>query len=170
MPTLAIVLHPKIFYGLANRILSRIGKPPIVKRLRGWKLTRLLGYMILGLGWQSLAVFLIAQPALHLKIDWWWMVAAAYCLAWTAGFLAFWAPGGFGVREFVFATTMTLVMDPSRRPAELSNPALFSATVIFLGFVLRLWTLAGELLLWCASLLLDLRGAMNRADAPGRTT
>ncbi|HEY2842890.1 MAG TPA: lysylphosphatidylglycerol synthase domain-containing protein, partial [Bryobacteraceae bacterium] len=153
MPTLAILLHPRIFYGVVNRILSRIGKPPIVKRLRGWKLTKLLGYMILGLVWQSLAVFLIAQPVLHLKIDWWWMVAAAYCLGWTAGFLAFWAPGGIAVREIIFATAMTVVMDPAHRPAELSNPALFSATVIFLGFVLRLWTLAGELMLWCASLL-----------------
>ncbi len=168
MPTLAILLHPKIFYGLTNRILARLGKPAIVQRLRGWKLVKLLGYIILGLGWQSLAVFLIAQPVLHLKLDWWWMVAAAYCLAWIAGFLAFWAPGGFGVREGIFAIGMSVVMNPAHRPAELSDPALFHATVIFLAFLLRLWTLAGEILLWCTSLILDYRGATNKPDAPGR--
>jgi hypothetical protein len=168
MPTLAALLHPKIFYGLVNRVLGRIGRPAIVQRLRGWKLVKLLGYIILGLGWQSAAVFLIAQPLLHLKVDWWWMVAAAYCLAWIAGFLAFWAPGGFGVREYIFAIMMGVVMDAAHRPPELSDPALFAATVILLGFLLRLWALAGEVMLWVVSLLMDYRGTLNRADAPGR--
>jgi len=168
MPLLAILLHPKIFYGMINRILARIGKPAIVKRLRGWRLVALLGYMILGLGWQSLAVFLIAQPVLHLKIDWWWMVAAAYGLAWIAGFLAFWAPGGFGVREYVFEVAMTVVMHAAHRPAELSDPIRFKATVICLAFVLRFWALAGEILLWITSTLMDYRGAINQPDAPGR--
>ena len=170
MPTLAILLHPKIFYGLINRILARIGKPAIVQRLRGWKLVKLLAYMILGLVWQSLAVFVIAQPILHLKIDWWWMVAAAYGLAWIAGFLAFWAPGGLGVREIIFATAMSVVMNPAHRPAELSDPIQFKATVFFLAFVLRLWAISGESLLWIGSTLLDLRGAMNKPDAPGRVS
>jgi hypothetical protein len=168
MPTLAAVLHPKIFYGAANWILARIGKPPIVKRLRGWKLVKLLGYIILGLGWQSAAVFLIAQPVLHLKIDWWWMVAAAYCLGWIAGFLAFWAPGGMGVREYIFAVVMQVVTPPQIRQQFFPDPATFTATVIFLGFLLRLWTIAGELILWSASMALDHRGLMNRPDAPGR--
>src|SRR5205814_972799 len=140
MPTLAALLHPKIFYGIANRILRKIGKPPITKRLRGWKLTKLLGYVILGLLWQSLAVFLIAQPVLHLKIDWWWMIAAAYCLGWMAGFLAFWAPAGFGPREWVFAAVMMVVIPPSIRDQYFPDRASFAATVYFLGFLLRLWT------------------------------
>ena len=122
MPALAILLHPKIFYGLTNRVLARIGKPAIVQRLRGWKLVKLLGYIILGLGWQSLAVFLIAQPVLHLKIDWWWMVAAAYCLAWIAGFLAFWAPGGFGVREYIFAIDHERCNEPRPPPGGVIGP------------------------------------------------
>jgi glycosyltransferase 2 family protein len=168
MPTLAALLHPKIFYTLTNRILGWLNRPPIVQRLRGWKLVKLLGYVILGLLWQSMAVFLIAQPILHLKIDWWWMVAAAYCLAWAAGFLAFWAPGGLGVRELIFATVMLVVMEPRLRPPELSDPAMFKATVCLLAFLLRLWTLAGEILLWGISLLADYRGATNQPNAPGR--
>ena len=169
MPTLAALLHPRIFYGITNRILEKIGKPPITKRLRGWKLVKLLGYIILGLIWQSLAVFLIAQPILGLKPDWWWMIAAAYCLGWIAGFLAFWAPAGLGPREWVFAAVM-MVLVPQQVRDELfhNDTAAFTATVYFLGFLLRLWTVTGEMILWGASLLIDYRGTLNRADAPGR--
>src|SRR5207249_3601361 len=38
VPGLALLLHPKTFYGVANAILRRVGKEPIVKRLRGRKL------------------------------------------------------------------------------------------------------------------------------------
>jgi len=164
MPGLAILLHPKIFYGITNRLLARLGKPIITKRLRGWKLIRLLGYMIVGLMWQSLAVFLIAQPVLHLKPDWWWMVAAAYCMGWIAGFLAFWAPAGVGPREWVFAQIMMIVIPAHLRAQYFPDAASFAATAFFLGFVLRLWTLAGELILWGTSMLLDYRGATNRAN------
>ncbi|HEX3355398.1 MAG TPA: hypothetical protein VHS31_00355, partial [Tepidisphaeraceae bacterium] len=169
MPTLAALLHPKIFYTLANRILVKLGKPPIVQRLRGWKLVKLLGYLIVGLVWQSMAVFLIAQPVLHLKIDWWWMVAAAYCLGWIAGFLAVWAPAGLTVRELVFATVMQVVIPPQIRAQYFPDTATFMATVYFLGFLLRLWTLVGEILLWGISMLADYRGAANKPNAPGRT-
>jgi hypothetical protein len=168
VPALAILLHPKIFYGIVNRVLARLGKPLIVQRLRGWKLIKLLAYMIVGLVWQSLAVYLIAQPVLHLKIDWWWMIAAAYCLGWTAGFLAFWAPAGLTVRELVFASVLMVTVPTHIRQDFFPDSATLAATVYFLGFVLRLWTLAGEIILWAASLLIDYRGALNRADAPGR--
>src|SRR5207249_8161426 len=77
VPGLALLLHPKIFYGAANAILRKIGKPEIVKRLRGGNLIELLFWMILGLLWQSLAVYALVDPVLHLKIDWWWVVASA---------------------------------------------------------------------------------------------
>ncbi len=34
-PALALLLHPKIFYGMANRVLRWLNKPAIVTRLRG---------------------------------------------------------------------------------------------------------------------------------------
>ena len=73
-------------------------------------------------------------------------IAGAYCLAWTAGFLAITNPGGLGVREFVFTTASGAVlprvikdMFPSR---EILNVLLLS-----IGILLRLWTIAGELIL-----------------------
>jgi hypothetical protein len=168
VPTLALLLHPKIFYGAANRVLSWIGKPPIVKRLRGRKLVQLLFWMILGLLGQSLCVFLIVSRVLpEFKPDWWWVMAGAYCLAWCAGFLAFWAPGGLGVREFIFVATMRVIM-PRHVKEQFNDPATLKALLVLLGFLLRLWTIIGELLLTIVAYAWDFRGAINDPNAPGR--
>jgi hypothetical protein len=167
VPTLGFLLHPKIFYGIANFMLVKLNRPPITKRLRGRKLVELLMWMIVGLVWQSLAVYLITDPVLHLKVAWWWVVAGAYCLAWCAGFLAFWAPGGIGVRELVFVTTLQVIL-PASVKQQFTHPTALVGLLVFLGFVLRAWTVAGELILVAATHAWDYRGAMGDPTAPGR--
>ncbi len=176
VPVLLLLLHTKIFYGIIGLIMRRFGKPPIIKRLRGHTLVGLLFWNILGLLWQSMAIFLIVQQPLSLKWDWWWVVAGAYCLAWCAGFLAFWAPGGLGVREIVFVGAMPLILPESVQHVFLgadysggSYPPKLLALLGFLSVLLRLWATAGELLLAAAAYAMDFRGALGRADAPGRT-
>jgi hypothetical protein len=167
VPGLGLILHPAIFYKIANRILERLGKPPIVKRLRGKKLIALLGWMILGLLWQSVAVYVLVDPVLHFKADWWWVVAGAYCVAWCCGFLAFWAPGGFGVREVVFVLAMQMFL-PAEARSHFPDPAALKGVLVLLGFLLRLWTIVGELMLLAVTFLWDFRGATNDPNAPGR--
>lgn len=166
VPLLGLLLHPKIFYTLVNKILKLLRREPIKKRLRGWKLIKLLGWVMLGLVWQSVAVYIITQPVLGLKPDWWWVVAGSYCLAWMAGFLAFWAPGGIGVREIVFVASLRLVLPQQIRDniPEESLPGL----LVLLGFILRLWTIVGEVLLTVTSYAIDFKGAINHPEAPGR--
>jgi hypothetical protein len=167
VPGLGLMLHPRIFYTIANRILEKLGKPVIVKRLRGKKLIALLGWMILGLLFQSVAVYVLVDPVLHFKKDWWWVVAGAYCLAWVAGFVAFWSPGGIGIRELVFFKTMQMFL-PAEARSHFPDQAALDGVIILLGFLLRLWTIIGELMLVTASLIWDYKGALNRPDAPGR--
>jgi len=166
VPLLGLLLHPKVFYSITNRILVLLRREPIKKRLRGWKLIKLLGWVIVGLLWQSAAVYLITEPVLGLKPDWWWVVAGSYCLAWTAGFLAFWAPGGIGVRELVFVASLRMVLPQQIRQniPEESLPGL----LVLLGFTLRLWTIIGEVMLTAASYAIDFKGAINHPDAAGR--
>lgn len=176
LPVLLILLHTKIFYGIINRIMRRLHKPPIVQRLRGYMLVALLFWTILGLLWQSLAIFLILQQPLDLKMQWWWVVAGAYSLAWIAGFLAFWAPGGLGVREVVFIGAIYLILPESVRqsfkPSLEAHPQDIPPTLLamlaFLSVLLRIWTIAGEFILAAAAYLLDFRGALGKSDAPGR--
>ena len=136
VPTLAFLLHPRIFYGIVNCVLVKLNKPPITKRLPRRQAGRAADVDDPRAGVQSLAVYLITDPVLHLKLAWWWVVAGAYCLAWCAGFLAFWAPGGIGVRELVFVTTMQVIA-PTIVREQFSNPAAFLGLLVFLGFVLR---------------------------------
>jgi len=167
VPTLGLLLHPKVFYTATNAILRRLGKAQIVKRLRGRRLIALLFWMMLGLIWQSIAVYLIVDPVLGFHRAWWWVVAGAYCLAWTAGFLAIWAPGGIIVREWVFVVTMQAIL-PHQIRERFSDPTALAGLLVVLGFLLRLWTVAGELIFTAAAYIWDYRGALNRPDAPGR--
>ncbi len=167
-PALALALHPRVFYAVVNRVLATLKKPPIVQRLRGKSLIKMLGLVMIGLIWQSLAVFVILGPVLGLKLDWLWVVVGAYCLAWCAGFLAFWAPGGLGVRELVFVATLAVVLPESAPIRDELQGDRLQALLVLLGFLLRLWSIVGEIILTVAAYILDWRGAIGDPHAPGR--
>jgi hypothetical protein len=57
---------------------------------------------------------------------------------------------------------------PPRVQQEFSDPAVLFGFLAFVGIVLRLWTITGELILTGLAYMLDYRGALGRADAPGR--
>lgn len=166
VPVLAVVIHPAVYYRLVNAALVRARRPPLAQRLSGLGLVGLLAAMIVVLVMQSAAVFLLVQPALHLRIEWLWIVAAAYSLAWTAGFLAIWAPGGLGVRELVFVAAMSVVL-PADVRQQFPEP---TALLGFLAVMLRVWATAGELLVFAGAYAADFKGALGRSDAPGRVT
>ncbi len=167
LPALAIFVHPKIFYGIVNKVLSKLRKPMLAKRLDGFALSRLLGRMLLALLWQNAAVFILVQPALGLKLDHWWTVAGAYCLAWCVGFAGgFLVPAGIGVREFVFVAGMRVVL-PQEVATRLDGPQS-AALLGFLAILLRLWTVLGELILTAIAHSWDYKGALNLRGASGR--
>jgi uncharacterized membrane protein YbhN (UPF0104 family) len=166
-PLLAALMHPKVFYGITNKILAKLGKPLVATKLRFRLLLGLLGWAMLGLLWQSMAIWLITKVPLHLQFTKWWVVAGAYCLAWCAGFLAFWAPGGLGVREAVFIAAMQVALPPRVR-SEFGDPKVLEGFLAFLSVLLRLWATAGEVMLVGISSLVDRKGFLGRPDANGR--
>lgn len=167
VPVLLFLIHPRVFYRALNGVLRRLGKPQVERKLGSRILAGLLGWAILGLLWQSLAIWIITSGPLELKLAKWWVVAGAYCLAWCAGFLAFWAPGGLGVRELVFVAAMQVALPASAR-AQFDDPRVLLGFLAFLSVLLRVWATAGELLLAGISYAADFRGAVGRSDAPGR--
>jgi uncharacterized membrane protein YbhN (UPF0104 family) len=166
-PILLALLHPKVFYGITDAILRRMGKDPIQRKLRFRLLIGLLIWAMLGLLWQSMAIWIITTGPLHLQFTKWWVVGGAYCLAWCAGFLAFWAPGGLGVRELVFVAAMQVALPLSVR-RQFSDPKALAGFLAFLSVLLRLWATAGEVMIVGTSSLLDRKGLLGRADAKGR--
>jgi glycosyltransferase 2 family protein len=173
VPALLILLHPRVFYSLLNRLLVRLKKQPIVQRLPKRQLALVLAWTIIGLLWQSLAVWLLTRSTLHLPIGKWYVLAGSYCLAWTIGFsVGFLSPGGMGVREMVFITTMQFLLPQQwvARNLSLTDHTVFLAFLGFLGVLLRLWAITGELTMAAITYFADYRGAMNHADSPGKPT
>jgi uncharacterized membrane protein YbhN (UPF0104 family) len=167
VPVLLLLLHPKVTYGIINAVMKRLGKPNIANPLTGRQMLGILLWNMVGLLWQSLAVFLLTKDVLGLKLDWWWVVAGAYSLAWCAGFLAVWAPGGIGVRELVFVAAMAVLLPQPVRD-QLGNREQAAVVLGFLSLLLRLWATTGELMLAAVAHAMDLRGALGDPNAPGR--
>jgi hypothetical protein len=162
IPLLAGLAHPRIFYGIMDRVMRRMKKPPLVTRLSTGELAKLLGWCLLGLTWQSVAMFLIVAAPLGLHWDKFYVVAGTYCLAWSAGFVSILNPGGLGVRELVFAGVMTYAMPVSVRD-QFTTTAALTGTLAFLSVLLRLLTIVGELMLTGAAYAVDHRGAVGRS-------
>jgi glycosyltransferase 2 family protein len=154
VPLLVVLLVPRVFYGLMDQVLRLMKKPPVAVRLTAALIFGLLGWAIVGLLWQSLAVWVLLSPAeaLGLGIEQIWLVAGAYCLAWCAGFLAVWMPGGLGVRELVFIKTMQFALPDAGR---FGDEAAFLAFLAFLSVLLRLWATTGELILCGGAVFAD---------------
>ena len=162
IPLLAGLAHPWVFFGITDRVMRRLKKPPLTARLSAFELTKLLAWSLLGLGWQSVAIFLIVATPLGLHWNKFYVVAGTYCLAWSAGFVSILNPGGLGVREAVFIAVMTYAMPPSVKDQFHTNAALLG-TFAFLSVLLRLWTVAGELILTSVAHAVDHRGAVGRS-------
>jgi hypothetical protein len=166
VPLLALLLHPRVFYGALERVTRKLKKPP-VPRLSGAELAKLLGWNLLGLAWQSVAAFLIIREPLGLGWDKLYVVAGTYCLAWCGGFLAFWSPGGLFVREPIFATVMAYAV-PDSVVRQFPNRADLIGLLTFVSVVLRLWTIAGEVILTTLAHAADVNGTLGRG--PPRVT
>ncbi|MDP9175973.1 MAG: flippase-like domain-containing protein [Planctomycetota bacterium] len=168
-PVLLLLLIPSVFYGRINTILRWLKKPPIQQRLSGLGLLGLLSWAVIGLCWQGLAIWLLlGQPqALGLRLSDLPLVIGAYCLAWCAGFIVVTAPGGIGVRELVLVWALRFAL-PVEIRQQFSSAQNLNVVLFFLAVLLRLWTIAGELMLSATAHLFDFRGALGQADAPGR--
>jgi hypothetical protein len=167
VPVLVYLLHPNVFYAILNRILRKLGREEQTDRLKKRDLFGLGAWMIVGLLWQSAAIYFLLSEPLGLWPSKWWVVAGAYCLAWSAGFLAFWAPGGLGVREAIFVVALEIAL-PEKVLSQWQDPEARRVFLAFLGVLLRLWATTGELMLAGLAYAWDYRGAMNQPDAPGR--
>ncbi len=157
VPLLLLMLYPGIFYGVLDWVLGLMGRPSHTKRLTAGQLAGLLVWAIVGLLWQNLAVFLIVARPLGLHWSKWYVVTGSYSLAWCAGFIVILSPGGLLVREPVFVIAMHFAL-PQYVRDQFSNQGAMDAFVLFLGAVLRLWTIAGELVVFSLAYLADAAG------------
>jgi len=83
-------------------------------------------------------------------------------VAWCAGFIVVTAPAGIGVRELVLVVTLSLVL-PKYVTDSFKTTGERTAFLAFLGGLLRLWTIVGELIVAAIAYTADYEGALGRS-------
>jgi uncharacterized membrane protein YbhN (UPF0104 family) len=167
-PFLLVLTSPRLFYRLLPASTGLWRTTADRTRLHGPWLLLVFLWLGLGMVWQGTAVWLLVGPTLDPdgKL---WIIAGAWALAWAAGHLAPWSPGGLGVREVVFVGVLSVLLPRSLResfavsvPFTLWSPGSWQdvwwAFLFFLALLLRIATTAAEVLLAVATTLADWRG------------
>jgi hypothetical protein len=159
MPLLLTLLHPRVFYSVANRVLVAIGWQRLSAQVSGSTLVVLQVWKVLGVAFASLAMWVIASGPLELSLSQWWLVGGMYAIAWVAGFCAFWAPAGIGVREAVFMVLLLAALPMSTKEAFAFDS--LHAFVALLALVLRIWITVAELIVALVAYVIDIDGALR---------
>lgn len=129
----ALLAVPTFFYKVAPSDITRPhGRRAGGTRLGGKRLTFLLSWEVLGVLWQSLAIWLLIGKPLSAEGAW-MAVAGAWALGWAAGHLATWAPGGIGVREVVLVGCLAVLLPVSLRD-EMRETFGAASTFLTTGF------------------------------------
>ncbi len=169
MPFMLALLHPRFFFSIVNRVLVYSHKPRLQTNVRGGTLAAMLVWMIGGMAFLSVAIWLMVSSPLGLPLGKWWLVGGIYCIAWLAGIAAFFLPGGLGVREVVFMILLPEAVRPfvghHFDPAHPENLYAFSA---ILALLLRVWSMAGSLIVTIFAYIFDFEGALRSFRPTGR--
>ena len=155
-PVALFLASPNLLIVSLNWLLARVRRPPVQAGLGRSVLALLLvvaafDWLLWGATFAALtfgvATFSGAEMAAlapHLIV--------AYAIAYCVGFLSFITPSGFGVREGALYVLLATVMDP--------------AVVTVAALAMRVWTMAGEVLMaTLAALTEPRRGRWVEGDA-----
>jgi uncharacterized membrane protein YbhN (UPF0104 family) len=151
-----VPLLPGVFNFLVGRMARRFEHIDSYRLPRLRPGTLLVGIVVTGAGWPllGLGVWSLLQGMLHDPPDWsiaiWMQCTASIGLAYVAGFLVVFVPGGFGAREY-FLSKLLAFANPS--------VAAIDAAVLMLRLV---WTIAEVVV---AAALLGVRHAPRPAGA-----
>jgi hypothetical protein len=103
VPLIAVLTWPRPLFALANRVLVRVGRPPLPARVTSGGLIQLFGisavsWVLASAGFVALVYGLtrpVGEPFWPLAL----YLASAYPIAYAGGFLSLLTPSGLGVRE-----------------------------------------------------------------------
>jgi glycosyltransferase 2 family protein len=106
VPVSIVLLSPPVLNRLLGLVLRLAGQPALDKRVSFTGLARTMAWAIASWGFNGLMVYvlmrqLVGHPQGTLLVS-----IGAYALAWTAGFVAVFAPAGAGVREAVMVAVL----------------------------------------------------------------
>lgn len=109
-PLLLIALYPPLLGAALDRALRLARRPPLERRISLPGLARGAGWSFLGWAFYSVHAWLLAGDVSGRGIGVLPLSAGAYALAWSAGFLIVFFPGGLGPRELALVAALAPVM------------------------------------------------------------
>lgn len=144
-------LHPKIFYRLANFVLKKLGREPLVIGVLSYKrtLNMALFYGFLYIV-NSISFFVFVGAFIGFDWSHFFLITATYCLSVGLGIVVFFAPSGIGVREGLMSYFLSFIV-ASPLPGLISIGS-------------RLWMTAGEIVLLFSAILLKKLQARQKPE------
>jgi uncharacterized membrane protein YbhN (UPF0104 family) len=134
-----ICLHPRVYGWLLNFALRKLRRAPLTQ-LPPWH--NYVGPVLLGFAQWILAgaaLWLITRSITFVDVRHLPLFISIAGLAYTAGYLAVFAPGGLGVREAIFQATLFLIVSTPAAIAVISMRIV--QTLIEIGMALAGWIL-----------------------------
>ncbi len=103
IPILIVLLHPRVFGPIANRVLSAFGREPLpgVISLRG--VITVFGFYIFNWGVVALGIYCVARSVSPISLSDILVVGSAQAFGYVAALVTLVAPAGLGIRDAAFA-------------------------------------------------------------------
>ena len=113
IPAAILVLHPRVFGPLANRVLKALGRDPLpaVVPLRG--VIALIVFYSLNWGVAALGIYFVARSVTYIPFDDILLVGSAQAIGYFAALVTVVLPAGLGARDAAFAWALKAAL-PSR--------------------------------------------------------
>ncbi len=110
IPLAFVVLHPRVFGPLADRVLKAFGREPlpVVISMRGVLI--LVAFFLLNWGVISVGIYCVARSVSSVSSDDLLTIGAAQAMGYVAALATLVAPAGLGVRDAVFAWAVKSVV------------------------------------------------------------
>jgi hypothetical protein len=103
VPAAIVVLHPRVFGRLANRVLGAFGREPLPATIPLWGILAMLVYYAAGWAVCSVGVFFVARSVHDFSFSSLATVGSAQAFGYVAALVTLVAPAGLGIRDAAFA-------------------------------------------------------------------
>jgi uncharacterized membrane protein YbhN (UPF0104 family) len=110
VPFVLVALHPKVLTYALNLALRLARREPLERTITLPAMARSFAWASLGWLLLDIMAWLLVNDIHRGGASDFLPAAAAYMLAWSVGFLAIFAPGGFGVRELALTAALAPLM------------------------------------------------------------
>lgn len=135
IPLVLVVLHPRVFAPLADRVLRLLHRPPLRRVMTYRSVCLLLIYTIAVWLVGGLGSWLTAAAVTDVSVAALPVITVAFALAFVASMVAFLVPSGIGVREGVLAAATAGVLPGAAVSLAWALLLRFWVTLVEIAFV-----------------------------------